>query len=492
MNIKIKSLIALLLIIFGTTSCNKYLDLQPQDGIIRQEFWKTKEQLAAAVNGCYASLLSDPLVENLFIWGELRGDMLAAGTGIRSGELNIMNVNINSANTITDWSIVYKVINNCNTVLDFGPGVLKSDNTLTQSVLDGYMGEAYALRALMYFYLARTFGDVPLKLTSTTSDADNLQIAKSTQAEVFAQVLADLKKAEPVVSKNYGTNDLNKGRVTYYAVQAMLADLYLWLNQYDNCIKACDNITNSGQFTLVPGDPNWFTTVYFQGNSAESVFEVQFNQNKLNPFYNMFAVTGKRFKAALDVGPLLYTIDNFTIDNKDIRGDGAALKFSDGSIYKYQGVNSGSTRASSASYAHWFVYRYSDILLMKAEAQNQLGNGAAALSAIATIRARANALQTSEMIVQPDDKDGVTNYLLAERAREFAFEGKRWFDLLRNARRDNYARLDLLLDIVSTTADPQYQQAAIVKLRDKRSHYLPIYLYELQANKALVQNPFYQ
>jgi hypothetical protein len=492
MNIKIKSLIALLLIVFGTTSCNKYLDLQPQDGIIRQEFWKTKEQLAAALNGCYASLLSDPLVEDLFLWGELRGDMLSASTGIRSNELNVLNVNINSSNPVTDWSVIYKTINNCNTVLDFGPGVLKSDNTLTQSVLDGYMGEAYALRALMYFYLARTFGDVPLKLTSTTSDADNLQIPKSTQAEVFAQVLADLKKAEPAVLKNYGANDLNKGRITYYAVEAMLADLYLWLNQYDNCIKACDNITNSGQFTLVPGDPNWFTMVYFQGSSAESIFEIQFNQNKLNPFYNMFAVTTRRFKAALKVGPEMYTIDNFNIDNKDIRGDGAALKFSDGSIYKYQGVNSGSTRASSASYAHWFVYRYSDILLMKAEAQNQSGNGAAALSAIATIRSRANALQTSEMIVQPDDKDGVTNYLLAERAREFAFEGKRWFDLLRNARRDNYARLDLLLDIVSTTADPQYQQAAIVKLRDKRSHYLPIYLYELQANKALVQNPFYQ
>jgi hypothetical protein len=492
MNIKVKSLIALLLIVFGTTSCNKYLDLEPQDGIIRQEFWKTKEQLAAAVNGCYASLLSDPLVENLFLWGELRGDMLSAGTGIRSGELNVMNVNINSANTITDWSIVYKVINNCNTVLDFGPGVLKSDNTLTQSVLDSYMGEAYALRALMYFYLARTFGDVPLKLTSTTSDADNLQIPKSTQADVFAQVLADLKKAEPIVLKNYGTNDMNKGRITYYAVEAMLADLYLWLNQYDNCIKACDNITNSGQFTLVPGDPNWFTTVYFQGNSAESIFEVQFNQNKLNPFYNMFAVTSKRFKAALKVSAEMYTIDNINIDNKDIRGDGAALKFSDGSIYKYQGVNSGSTRASSASYAHWFVYRYSDIMLMKAEAQNQLGNGLAALDAIAKVRLRANALPMSEMIVLPDDKDGVTNYLLAERAREFGFEGKRWFDLLRNARRDNYARLDLLLDIVSTTADPQYQQAAIVKLRDKRSHYLPIYLYELQANKALVQNPFYQ
>ncbi|PTR01667.1 putative outer membrane starch-binding protein [Mucilaginibacter yixingensis] len=493
MNIKVKSMIALMaLVLFSATSCNKYLTLKPQDGIIRQDFWQTKEQLAAAVNGCYASLLADPLVEKLFLWGELRGDMLGAGSGIKGDDVNVINVNINSSNGITDWSVIYKTINNCNTILDFGPGVLKSDNTLTQPVLNGYLGEAYALRALMYFYLARTFGDVPLKLKSTTSDADNLQIAKSPQADVFNQVLSDLKQAEGMVAKNYGNNDLNKGRITYYAVEATLADLYLWLNQYDNASKACDNIINSGQFTLVPGDANWFTTVYFQGNSAESIFEIQFNVNKLNPFYNMFAVSSKRFKAGLLVGSDIYTIDNVNIDNKDIRGDGAALKFSDASIYKYQGINASSTRASSASYAHWFVYRYSDILLMKAEAQNQLGNGQAALDAINVIRTRANALPSSAMVVQPTDKDGITDYLLAERAREFAFEGKRWFDLLRNARRNNYARLDLLLNIPSTTTDPQYQQAAIVKFRDQRSHYLPIFLSELQTNKALVQNPFYQ
>ncbi|CAM3977202.1 RagB/SusD family nutrient uptake outer membrane protein [Mucilaginibacter galii] len=492
MNIKVKFSVVLLLITLCGTSCNKYLSLEPQDGIIRQNFWKTKEQLKAAVNGCYASLLADPLVENLFLWGELRGDMLSAGTGVRNNELNVINVNITSTNTITDWSVIYKTINNCNTVIDFGPDVLKSDNTLTQSVLNGYLGEAYALRALMYFYLARSFGDVPLKLKSTTSDDDNLQIAKSTQQQVFAQIVADLKQAEQFAVTTYGDRNNDKGRITRYTVNAILADVYLWLNDYDNCIKACDYIINSNQFTLVPGDSNWFSTVFFQGNSVESIFEVQFNQIKTNPFYNMLAIPSKRFKAALKVGPELYTIDNLDITNIDIRGDGASVKFNDGSIYKYQGINSGSTRTSATSFAHWFVYRYSDILLMKAEALNQQGNGQGALDIIQTIRLRANALPGSERILQPSDKSGITDYLLDERAREFAFEGKRWYDLLRNARRDNYARLDLLLNVVATTAAAENQQAAIVKLRDTRSHYFPIYLYELQTNKALVQNPFYQ
>jgi hypothetical protein len=492
MNIKVKFSVVLVLFILCGTSCNKYLSLEPQDGIIRQNFWKTKEQLKAAVNGCYASLLADPLVENLFLWGELRGDMLSAGTGVSNNDLNVINVNITSTNSITDWSIIYKAINNCNTVLDFGPEVIKSDNTLTQSVLNGYLGEAYALRALLYFYLARSFGDVPLKLKSTTSDDDNLQIPKSTQQQVFAQIVADLKQADQFVVTTYGERNNDKGRITRYTVNAILADVYLWLNDYDNCIKSCDYIINSSQFTLVPGDNSWFNTVFFQGNSVESIFEFQFNQNKLNPFYNMFALGGKRFKAALKVGPELYTIDNIDITNIDIRGDGASVKFNDGSVYKYQGITAGSTRTQAASFAHWFVYRYADVLLMKAEALNQQGNGQGALDIIQTIRLRANALPGSERILQPSDKTGITDYLLDERAREFAFEGKRWYDLLRNARRDNYARIDLLLNVVSTTAAPENQQAAIVKLRDTRSHYFPIFLYELQTNKALVQNPFYQ
>lgn len=495
MNIKIKFSVILMAVVLCSTSCNKYLTLEPQDGIIRQNFWKTKEQLAAAVNGCYASLLQSPLVQNLFLWGELRADMLAPGTGTPSTLLDVMNVNINSSNPITDWSSVYRTINNCNTVLDFAPSVLTTDKTLTQQSLNSYMGEARALRALMYFYLARTFGDVPLKLKSTTSDGDNLQIPKSTQQEVFTQIETDLKQAETEVVKTYGSRDLDKGRITYYTVEAMLADLYLWTDQYDKSITACDNIINSHQFSLVPGDSNWFTTLFYQGNSAESIFEFQFGTDggqQQNPFYDLLAQSSKVFKAATWVAPELYTIDDLDLTDVDIRGDGAALKFSDGSIYKYQGINSTSTRSSSASYAHWFVYRYADILLMKAEALNQQGDGQGALDLIQTIRDRAHALTTSAMVVQPDDKDGITDYLLAERGREFAFEGKRWYDLLRNARRNNYARLDLLLNVVSLSAALDYQGAAIVKYRDVRSHYLPINLSELQADKALVQNPFYQ
>src|SRR5215204_6083836 len=104
---------ACLVLLISFFSCKKYLELQPQDGIIRENFWKTKEQLQAAVFGCYASLLGPPagvsdrtLAEYLFLWGELRADMLTPAAGITFEDLEIMNSNIVSSNSITNWRSV--------------------------------------------------------------------------------------------------------------------------------------------------------------------------------------------------------------------------------------------------------------------------------------------------------------------------------------------------------------------------------------------------
>lgn len=488
---KIKYILLLTIIGISVTSCKKYLSLEPQDGIVRQDFWKTKEQVASAVYGCYASLLAPPLVENLFLWGELRGDMLQTGTRAKADDFNIINVNIQPTNNIANWSAVYQTINNCNTVIDFAPKVLESDNTFKQRDLDGYVGEALALRSLMYFYLVRTFRDIPLKLKATASDDDDLQIPKSTDAQVLEQIVSDLKLAEEYTFTTHGNRDNNKGRITKYAVQALLADVYLWKEDYANSITYCDKVINSNQFGLVEGN-SWFSTVFYEGGSNESIFEFYFNQNRLNPFYSMFSESSKRFSAALKVSEEVYTIDLLDLENKDIRGDGAALKFNEGSIWKYQGVNSSTGRSSSTSFAHWFVYRYADILLMKAEALNQIGQGEEALKLVKIIRDRANALPATEKVFTDfTDREGIALYILDERAREFAYEGKRWFDLLRNAKRNDYSQLGLLFDVVVVSASPENQQSAVAKLQDKDSHYLPVFFTELETNKKLVQNPFY-
>lgn len=495
---KVFRFLCLLVIVNSVVSCKKYLDLQPEDGIIRQNFWKTKEQVSAAVNGCYASLLgggSDaPIPEYLFLWGELRADLLTPSTGTTAAELDIMNANILETNGITNWRAIYRTINYCNTVIDFAPDVLKNDQTFSQQALDAYLGEAKALRALMYFYLVRSFRDVPLVLKATSSDDQLEQLAKSSGADVLQQIVKDLAEAETTAPITFGSIAFDRGRITRYTVNAIQADVFLWMEKYQEALTACDKIINSGRYGLLTGNSSWFSTLFANGNSTEGIFEIQFDRQKLNSFYNMFRTRPRFLAASIVTDPDLgiYKADLIDPNNKDIRGDGAAARFGDGLIWKYIGIDADNLRAAEESFAHWFVYRYADILLMKAEALALTGKGQNALDLVATIRQRAHALPSTAQSVDPSNTEAICDYILEERAREFAFEGKRWYDLLRHAKRNNYQRLDILLNMVSITVPGNLQQSAIAKFKDPNSHYFPIYQYELQTDKNLVQNPFYK
>jgi len=493
-----KNIVFFTLLMATVTSCSKWMELQPPDGITRQEYWKTKEQIQSALTGCYASLLGDAtggksLSEYLFLWGELRGDMIVPAIGATNDELDVTNVNTLPTNSISNWATIYKVINYCNTVVDFAPGVLANDNTLTQTQLNAYLGEARALRALMYFYLVRTFRDVPLKLKSTSTDNDIEQIPKTSQDTILRQVVADLAFADSNVVIAHTNPVFDKGQINKYTVKAIQADVFLWMDKYQECVAACDYIINSNQFGLVAGDDGWFNNLYFKGNSSETIFEFQFDAQKLNTFYPMFATTKSRFLASSIVMDEVYTIDFINAARKDIRGEGASVRTSDNAIWKYIGITFNSSRSIDASYAHWFVYRFADILLMKAEALNQIGGrGAEALDLVNKVRTRAKALAATNTNPDPADKNALGDYILAERQREFSFEGKRWYDVLRNAKRNSYARLDLIMNMVVKSVQGSRQQSALGKYRDYNSHYFPIYQNEILINPKLVQNPFYK
>lgn len=489
--------ISLLFLVFSSfISCDKHLDLKPEDGTVRQEFWNTKEDVQAAVIGCYGAMLNQPpgvsdrpLTDYLFMWGELRADMVLPTEYASTDERDISRMNILATNPITSWAAVYRVINYCNTVLEFAPGVMEKDPTFKQEELDGYMAEALAIRSYLYFTLARTFGDVPLKLDATLSDTDNFQIPTSPQMDVLQQVASDLEEAESMAKTSYGSNAQNKGRFTKYSINAMQADVYLWLEDYSKAVDACNKVINSGNYALIPANNSWFNTVFAEGNSSESIFELQYSLNNLSPFYDMF-LEHPRYTASARVMEEVFGINFQDPLEQDIRGDRASLVATNNEIYKFTGLTEKHRKGRGESDTHWFLYRYADVLLMKAEALNQLGDGEAALALVQQVRERANALEMTER--NPTDKAGITDYILEERAREFAFEGKRWFDVLRNAKRNNYERLDILLTMAAYSAPSDLQQSILAKLRDPNSHYLPIYYYELYANKALEQNPFYE
>lgn len=472
------------------TSCKKWMDLQPQDGIVGNEFWNTKEQVDAAVIGIYTSMQAN--VELMFLWGEARTDMVAPGFRAIQDEQDIVNLNMLPNNRYVNWRTFYQTINYCNSVIELAPGVLQKDNTFTQAHLDRAVGEALALRALTYFYLVRSFGEVPLKLTPTTSDQDIVNLKKSKADEILAQIVADLKKAEPSLPVSYGSNDSDKGRVTRFGLNAILADVYMWTDKYAEATTECDKIISSGKYSLVSGQ-NFYNDVFLEGNSREGIFELQFDVQRLNPFWGMHTPANKRWGAAPHLADLVYGIDLVsTVPLADVRGDKAAFRSTDFSIWKYVGSdNNGSVfRAQDQSFANWIFYRYADILLLKAEALNEQNQPLQASRIVKDIRARANAIDLRPM--DSTSKISMSTYILEERQRELAFEGKRWYDVLRNAKRNNYEKRQLLLSMAAISLPADRRQAAFNKLQDNNSHYFPIYFYELQTNTLLEQNPFYK
>lgn len=495
MQTKIKTILAIFILFVSTSSCNDYLDLRPQDGIVRDEFWKTKEDIQAAVIGIYSSMVNSSMTQFLFMHGELRGGMVIEGGFVTDDQRDIMNTNVLPSNALTDWAVFYATINYCNTVIDLAPAVIDEDPTLTQTQLNHFLSEALAIRAYLYFTLARTYKDVPLKLKATLSDQDNFQIPTSPQDVIFDQVIKDLTLAETYAVEDYGDTPSNKGRITTYTINAMLADVYLWTENYQEALDATLKVTGSGKFALVEASAStWFNTVFARGNSSESIFELEYTTANLGPFYSIF-LQRPQFKAQGLVMEEVYGIDFNDPENKDIRGDEAALIGATGEIYKFTGLNNDDRKALQDSDTDWFVYRYADVMLMQAEALVRVGgevNGLEALRIIGEIRENRNALPQTEQNVGATDENGLIDYILAERARELAFEGKRWYDVLRIARANNYERKQLLINLAVTNAPPDRQQSIIAKLQDPNSHYLPINTFELFTNKALVQNPFYK
>lgn len=496
-NIFKKSIPAIALVLLSLGSCDKWLDLKPQEGVVAEDYWKTKEQIRAAVNGLYISLITPVygnrhLSQELFMHGEIRTDMVDISTFAPQDYLEYRFANMLPTNGYSNWGMFYKIINYCNNVIDNAPAVKELDPTLTQTDLDAYVGEALAIRAWMYLNLARIWGDVPIKLTYTASDEDLVSIAKSTQAQVLQAVVDDLERAEPMVRETFDDVAADKGKVTRYTVNALLADAYLWQNEFQKAADACDVIINAGVFELVSGDPStWINELFGQGNSIEGIFELQYDRQQLNPFYALF-----RQNAFYMAGPSVYE-DLFQFDaadpeNFDVRGDRGALSTATNMIYKYHAINRTQSKPLEESYTHWMVYRYADVLLMKAEALNGLSRGQEALDLIYVIRERGNAMEGNDLDPGADDQQGITDFIVQERAREFAYEGKRWFDVLRNARRDNYQRLDLITSMIVNYAPADRQQAMLGKYRDVNSHYLPIYYIEVQRSGGLLeQNPFY-
>ena len=242
------------------TGCTDFLTIYPTDKVVLEDFWKNKADVNGMVANSYKNLVSDAFVKRVYVYGELRSDDVIETTHIGTELKYINNANLLATNRYCDWSIYYKIINNCNIVLHFAPQVMDEDPDFTQGDLDVVRGEMLAMRALCHFYLVRAFRDIPLLKEAKIDDSQDLNIKQSTPLEAIDFILADLKEAESLVlpSGSYNNELYNKGRFTADAVRAIRADVLLWkaaftqfqsksdgadcYDFYTECIDYCERI----------------------------------------------------------------------------------------------------------------------------------------------------------------------------------------------------------------------------------------------------------
>ncbi|MCR5138923.1 MAG: RagB/SusD family nutrient uptake outer membrane protein [Bacteroidaceae bacterium] len=258
--IKLLSIASVAALTLTMGSCTDFLTIYPTDKVVLEDFWKDKADVNGMVINCYKNLVSDAFVKRVFVYGELRSDDVIETTHIGTDLKYINNANLLATNGYCDWSIYYKIINNCNIVLHFAPNVLEEDPDFTQGDYNVVRGEMLAMRALCHFYLVRAFRDVPLLKEAKIDDSQDLHTAQSTPLEALDFILEDLNEAEHLVlpSGAYPNELYNKGRFTADAVRAIRADVLLWkaaFTQFKNksdgsdckefyaaCIKDCEQI----------------------------------------------------------------------------------------------------------------------------------------------------------------------------------------------------------------------------------------------------------
>lgn len=483
--IKSKIFLAVSVLFFMSTSCSDFLTLEPENSLVQEEFWQNEGHVESAVAACYASMNQSNYISRVIQWGELRAEMVYPRS-VSTNQSNMYKGYMLSSNNITSWANFYTTINLCNTVLHFSDQAKANDPTFTEDALNIYKAEAKSIRALTYLILVKNFRDVPLVTTATLSDQEDFYIAKSSESEVLAQIIGDLNESLAYLPEGYAESIYyDKGVITKGGALAILADAYLWAGQYNNCLDACQAITDLGKYSLVDGN-DWFNDIFFEGNSSEGIFELQFS--------DVFTTIRSYYAAAVAPSFLAYPsiADLYAGNPNDKRAANSTYENGTNYVFKYSGLDpvTGEHRESDQFYNNWIFYRYADILLMQAEAyifseDRQNLNEAYALINQIYERATATPLDLSV------EKGTLVEALLLERQRELAYEGKRWHDLLRFARRNNFENQQLILDMAESKTTVDNYEEVMSYYSDTASYFLPIYQNEINLNDNLVQNPYY-
>ena len=413
------------------TACNDFLTIYPTDRIVAEDFWKKKSDVDQMVDGCYLSMINYNIQERAIMWGGYRSDELVKLADYNDNTLdNINAVILLPTNRYANWDNLYKVINNCNVVLNHAPEVMVEDPEFTEGDYQVVRAQMLALRSLCYFYLVRAFRDVPYTSRSYEDDSQVEILPQSAPDVVLQNCLNDLEEARRYIMKSgaYGRFDWrNWGYMTRDAVHALMADIYLWraaMNHnsadYQQAIAFSDSVINAkdayyklykelditdekeDRYHLEDGDMA-LSTIFGTngGNSHESILEWQYNgrnnsntalenyyyesgdennhsQNSIlmaSPIFNSVATnanTAEAQKIYLSKNDYRFWNNVFEANNEESQQLSIRKMVATSDLSNITARTVGAQKSNSREFRefrqNWIVYRLTDVMLMKAEA----------------------------------------------------------------------------------------------------------------------------
>jgi len=516
--IKITAGLAFIACLMLPFSCSDDLLDQVNDNTIPSSgFWKTPEDAQLAVNGMFHSLTGT------FFWGRI----IHTGALLRSDAFNIRPFGTNTSMStfqgeagvarwaVEPWQEAYKAIFRANNVLEN----VNATNVPDDTQRNGFLGQAYFVRAFAHWYLVNLYGNVPL-VTSVLKVGDDFFPEQASRDAVWNQIVADLEQAEMLLPTSWGSE--NTGRPTSGSATALKGKTYLYQSNWSAASTVLMSVVNSGKYMLLPTDRYHENFDESMENNEESVFELQFLGVESFVWGQDIPGTGTMGNFHLDYSPPEKSLDQGHFINpwvKDLfEANGETVRRNNTLAYDYPGSTgyggepfltdfAGDIDVANADgvepiftrkYAgmeigkrddvkglgtnvgtNWRIIRYADVLLMLAEALNEQGQSADAEMYLNMVRTRAEVAPKTGL-----GQDEMRQAIIDERVLELTGEGHRFFDLVRWGLADDY-----LGETSLHGAHPKSLSGGVFKT-DKHE-YVWIPQSELDANQNLNQNPGY-
>lgn len=461
--------IKILGLLFATTmltSCKKWLDYDPREDyrITDLDYLKSESDYRTMAVSVYTPL---QWINQAVVIGDIASDNSVSGGENASDVLPLQQIDdythtpVN--NQLTEmWQAAYEGINRANYMHQY-KSTNKAGETVNFAGKDALYGEVYFLRAYYYFHLVRFFGDVPLFVDKRLSLSESKTLQRSAKASVYNAIETDLNNAISVLP----ATQVQKGRITKYAAQALLGKVLLYQNKFDAAAAMLENVITANAFTLVSD----FGSMYLSSgeNGPESVFEIQYSNT--SPYYNWGGVTrgqgnlsvqqcgirglngtaampyaagwstnlpSQNLAAAYTAGDLrkavtVLDIEAYKTANPAFNITYQVAPYKNTGLYnqKYlprKGETSGQVELNYLN--NFRTIRYADVLLMAAEAFNRSTspNDTKARGYLNQVRQRAFGNSSNNITSSGTAlRDAIWN----ERRLELAMEGDRFFDLVR-------------------------------------------------------------